>query len=172
MDFVKSILECLTGCAHERSDDRWGAEKTAIPNNNFTKCSSSEEEIANSVLSTILTADEVDAYTVGEYGWTESIATAILDRLEEAIQQGIISLSITTTTTSTAIGPAIKEAFAKATEAAVGFAREHPIYCTIIALGILVLLSLRLWGLTRYAGYVPRGSLFSYFQRLGMVWKH
>ena len=23
---------------------------------------------------------------------------------------------------------------------------------------------------TRYAGYVPKGSLFSFFQRLGMVW--
>jgi hypothetical protein len=25
---------------------------------------------------------------------------------------------------------------------------------------------------SRYAGYVPKGSLFSFFQRLGMVWKH
>ncbi len=24
---------------------------------------------------------------------------------------------------------------------------------------------------SRYAGYVPKGSLFSFFQRLGMVWK-
>ena len=27
------------------------------------------------------------------------------------------------------------------------------------------------WWQSTYAGYVPAGSLFSFFQRLGMVWK-
>ena len=36
---------------------------------------------------------------------------------------------------------AMKDAFEKATSAAVGFARDHPVYCTIIALGILVILA-------------------------------
>jgi hypothetical protein len=35
---------------------------------------------------------------------------------------------------------ALKEAFDKATEAAVIFAREYPVYVTAIALGILVIL--------------------------------
>jgi hypothetical protein len=88
------------------------------------------------------------------------------------------------------MGQAMKEAFEKAISEAVGFAREHPAYCTLIALGILVALGLpwaiealgfaelgplegsfAAWWQARYAGYVPKGSLFSFLQRLGMIWK-
>lgn len=34
----------------------------------------------------------------------------------------------------------MKDAFDKAVDKAVGFARDHPVWCAVIALGILVLL--------------------------------
>lgn len=83
---------------------------------------------------------------------------------------------------------AASDALTQAEGAAIGFAKEHPAYATLIALGILaalmpwVLEILGFGGLgpidgsfaaawqSKYAGYVPKGSLFSYFQRLGMKW--
>ncbi|KAL1985994.1 hypothetical protein VTN96DRAFT_7129 [Rasamsonia emersonii] len=133
MDFLNSVLECLTGNARVMSTANKHSEKTTILTHTSTKRSS--EEIANNILSTLFTSDKVDAYVkkrlnemVGEYGWTRSIATAILQRMKNAIQQG------------TAMGPTIKDAFTKATDAAVDFARDHPVYCTIVTLGIRVLL--------------------------------
>ena len=59
--------------------------------------------------------------------WTESLAKAVLARLDEAVKAGTIVKN----------GP-LKEAFDKAVAAAVEFAKEHPVWTTIIALGILV----------------------------------
>jgi len=68
------------------------------------------------------------------------------------------------------------------------FAEDHPIFCSLIVLGFLVLLmpwvleavgfaelgpiegSLAAQWQRTHLGMVPKGSLFSFFQRLGMVW--
>lgn len=86
------------------------------------------------------------------------------------------------------MSPAMKDAFEKANNAAANFAQEHPLYGTIIAWGILVILApgdvealgfgelrsikgtFAAWCQAQNAGYMPQGSLFSFFQRLGMVW--
>ena len=60
--------------------------------------------------------------------WPENLAKCVLDTVEKAIREGV------------SMGPALKEAFDRAVDAAVGFARDHPVYTTIIAIGILVLL--------------------------------
>ncbi|OJJ98363.1 hypothetical protein ASPACDRAFT_79838 [Aspergillus aculeatus ATCC 16872] len=83
---------------------------------------------------------------------------------------------------------AATEALRRASEEAFEFAQEHPVYTTILALGVFVALmpwvlevlgfaelgpvegSFAAWWQSRYAGYVPKGSLFGFFQRLGMVW--
>ena len=84
---------------------------------------------------------------------------------------------------------AASDAMQKAEEAAVGFATEHPVYATLIALGILAILTpfvLELlgfgelgpiegsfaaaWQSRWYGGEVPKRALFGYFQRLGMKW--
>ncbi|KAL2005200.1 hypothetical protein VTN00DRAFT_3050 [Thermoascus crustaceus] len=180
MDLINAILECITGNA-QSSPQLDKDEKTAFRPN----IRRSDEEIANSILSTLFAAGEVDLSikkqldeTVGAEGWTENIGKTILNGLVNALQQGV------------EMGSAIKDAFVRATEAAVDFPREHPVYFTIIALGILVILTpwviealgfgelgpiegtFAAWWQARYAGYVPKGSLFSFFQRLGMVWKH
>lgn len=128
--------------------------------------------------------------------WSESLATTILSRLEDLLRSGA------------ALGETLKVALEKAVLEAVDFAKEHPVYTTLIALGILVQIApwvlswlgfaalgpvegkslhhvchieavianafagsfAALW-MARYAGYVPKGSLFSFFQRLGMIWK-
>lgn len=72
--------------------------------------------------------------------------------------------------------------------AAIGFAKEHPAYAVLIALGILAVLmpwALEILGFGElgpiegsfaaawqrtYADYVLKDPLFSYFQWLGMKW--
>jgi hypothetical protein len=65
-------------------------------------------------------------------GWTERIATSILAMLENVLREG------------SPLGEAMKEAYDTACKAAAmlgEFIREHPIFCTVIALGILILLA-------------------------------
>ncbi|KAL4869117.1 hypothetical protein BDV12DRAFT_168292 [Aspergillus spectabilis] len=83
---------------------------------------------------------------------------------------------------------ASSDALAQAKDTAISFAKNHPVYATLIVSGILAILMpwmLEILGFgelgpikgpfaagwqSRYAGYVPKGSLFSYFQGLGMRW--
>jgi hypothetical protein len=65
---------------------------------------------------------------VGEYGWTENIAKAVLGGLEDALKKGVQG------------GQVMKEAFKKVISEAPKFAYNHPYFCTLIALGILALL--------------------------------
>ncbi|OJJ42554.1 hypothetical protein ASPZODRAFT_76627 [Penicilliopsis zonata CBS 506.65] len=145
----------------------------------------SENDVAARVLTTLFNAEHVTITTrkeldeiVRPYSWTLNIAKAIFAGLEQAIKKGIQA------------GPAVATALEKATAAAVDFAADHPLYCAILAIGVLVLLTpwvIEILGFgelgpiegsfaaawqARYAGYVPKNSLFSYLQRLGMVWKH
>ncbi|KAL1874567.1 hypothetical protein Plec18167_005798 [Paecilomyces lecythidis] len=137
---------------------------------------------ASDILTIILTADT--PYTLHKHlneristeSWSEDVATALLHGLKNAIKTG------------TQMAKASFDALAQAKDAAIGFAEDHPVYATLIALGILAILmpwALEILGFgdlgpiegsfaavwqSRYAGYVPKGSLFSYFQRLGMKW--
>ena len=137
---------------------------------------------------------------VHETGWYEDLAAAVLTGLENALKA------------LAPMGQAMKDAYDKATQIVADvlkFGKEHPVFCAVVALGILVILApwaieavgfgelgpieglcisvyvegytmlmccllvgtFAAWWQSRYAGYVPRGSLFSFFQRLGMVWR-
>jgi hypothetical protein len=65
---------------------------------------------------------------VGVSNWTESLAKAVLAQLDHALEKGMQMK-----------GP-LKKAFDEAVSKATGFARDHPVYTTVIALGILVVL--------------------------------
>lgn len=67
--------------------------------------------------------------TVSAYGYHDRIAPYILRKLENAIKKGA------------PLGKAVKQASERAIAEAVGFASEHPAYCTLIALGILVVMA-------------------------------
>jgi hypothetical protein len=120
--------------------------------------------------------------------WTETLARAVLDGLVEIIREG----------GREKMGPAMAEALRRVedeADAAFRFAGEHPAevlagLLVIVAVGVLAVMmapwvvealgfaelgpvegSFAAWWEACYAGYIPRGSLFSYLQRLGMTWK-
>ncbi|KAF2116501.1 hypothetical protein BDV96DRAFT_630885 [Lophiotrema nucula] len=167
---IEAILACLCGIgpATDGSDN----EKQAL----IAKDTRTAEEVAGELVHAILEAKKSDRALskelndiVGDYGWTERVAEWTLNKLK----------------------PVLKEALDKTWEVAKeieGFVQEHPVMCTVIALGVLVMVApwaiealgfgelgpvegsyAALWQ-SRYAGYVPKGSLFSFFQRLGMTW--
>ena len=203
----------------------WQEEKVPVPVQpspyGGKKARMSREEAAESIVSAMLDADEIGpslnatiqsiVHQAG--GWSEWLAAKILAALEAVLKA------------DKSLNAAMKEAYDKACEAfqkVEGFAVDHPVFCTLIALGILVvlvpyvveclgfcagfgelgpiegklapsylpresvamnqkgsstltlLLTTGSWAAlwqSRYAGMVPKGSLFSFFQRLGMTWK-
>src|SRR5580698_3531969 len=69
---------------------------------------------------------------VHETGWYEDLAAAVLTGLENALKA------------EAPMGQAVKDAYEKATQIiadVLGFAKEHPVFCTVVALGILVILA-------------------------------
>lgn len=166
---LQYILDCMCGIA---------VEPPLAPLTD----SQSPASIASDILDIILTADapydihKQQRELISAESWSEAIATALLHGLESAIKTGVQMAKAST------------DALAQAKDAAIGFAEDHPVYATLIALGILAILmplTLEILGFgelgpieesfaagwqSRYAGYVPKGSLFSYFQRLGMKW--
>lgn len=181
---LRVIHECLFGADYH--DLNVGSEENAT---------------AADILRTLFSADEGGKHLkksvsdiVGERGWTENIAKAVLGGIENGLKQGV------------QMGKAMKEAFEKAVAEAADFAHDHPYFCALIAVGILVILmpwalealgfaelgpvegeidtsqiakqiliklsgSFAAWWQSTYGGYVTRRSLFSFFQRLGMVWR-
>jgi hypothetical protein len=94
-------------------------------------------QIADDVVSTLLFTGLTGAALhmrldtiVGTNGWTENLAKWILEKLSLALQN-----------THENLGPAVKDAYHKAWEVArsiEGFVIEHPVFCTVIALAVLV----------------------------------
>ncbi|KAJ5757467.1 uncharacterized protein N7511_006161 [Penicillium nucicola] len=143
----------------------------------------SPESIASEILTKILNADTRESLQkqlreeICITSWSEAIAEALLHGLENAIKAG------------TEMAQAAADAAAKSRDAAIDFATDHPVYATLIALGILALLTpwaleilgfgelgpiegswAALWQSRWYGGRVPKQALFGYFQRLGMKW--
>jgi hypothetical protein len=165
----------------------------------------STQSLAEDVLSILYAVDINDGHlrqrlqdVVRETGWYESLAASVLNGLENALKAGA------------PMGQAMKDAYEKAAQVVGkvwGYVKEHPVFFTLLALGILVILApwaiealgfgelgpiegmsavvyvqgdilmrrllvgtFAAWWQSTYGGYVPPGSLFSFFQRLGMVW--
>jgi hypothetical protein len=96
---------------------------------------SEENVMAADILRTLFSADEGGKDLkksvqdiVGERGWTENIAKAILGGIENGLKQGV------------QMGKAMKEASGKAIAEAADFAHDHPYFCALIAVGILAIL--------------------------------
>ncbi|KAF9698082.1 hypothetical protein EKO04_003800 [Ascochyta lentis] len=179
---ITAIIECITCTSSE--DTIYPDEKKAL---NCTSDARQLDEIAENVVSTILRAEKAGAglraeldIVVGPFGWKEYLAEKVLEKLGAALQGAHDKL-----------GPAVCDAYHKAWDIAndiEGFVIQHPVMCTIIALGVLVVIapwviealgfaelgpvegSFASWWQSTYGGLVPKGSLFSFFQRLGMVW--
>jgi hypothetical protein len=131
MDLISALASCLTGRSNPSTK-----RPTTIEKPHFDKPERTAQDIAKDVITILRTTEkrgrELERAlqnAVGEYGWTENIAKAILGGLENVIKTGAT------------VAEVMKEAIEKAASAAVGFARDHPVYCTILALGVLVLLA-------------------------------
>jgi len=145
------------------------------------------ESLAEDILSSLFTAqinDENLKHRIQDIvrvaGWYETLAVAVLKGVENALKAEV------------PMGQAMKDAYDKATkviEEVLQFGKDHPVFVAVVALGILVVLApwaiaalgfgelgpiegtFAAWWQYTYGSSVPAGSLFSFFQRLGMVWK-
>jgi ElaB/YqjD/DUF883 family membrane-anchored ribosome-binding protein len=128
---LSAILRCL-GCpsaSPSQSD-----EKLSLISPRAIRPAS---QVADDVVSTLQRAEkngealhaQLDAI-VGVNGWTQHLAEWVLEKLSAALQSAHERL-----------GPVVREAYQRAWEAArsiEGFVVEHPVFCTVIALGVLV----------------------------------
>jgi len=145
------------------------------------------QSLAQEILSTLYTAQTNDENLenrikdiVSVTGWYESLAIAVLTGMENALKAEV------------PMGQGMRDAYDKAAnviEEVWHFAEDHPVFVAVVALGILVVLApwaiaalgfgelgpiegtFAAWWQSTYGSSVPAGSLFSFFQRLGMVWK-
>ncbi|KAH6646585.1 hypothetical protein BKA67DRAFT_662993 [Truncatella angustata] len=146
------------------------------------------EEVANKVISVLLQVkssrqikktDLLDI--VDGQGWSEDIAKSILEQLSKILKDGAdLSEEL----------KRISDAAEECTHMFFEFVEKHPeaatIFFTLVAIGVLSLLmpwvletlgftlegpladSFAAWWQSRYLGYVPRNSWFSFFQQLAM----
>ncbi|KAH7392591.1 hypothetical protein BKA66DRAFT_557857 [Pyrenochaeta sp. MPI-SDFR-AT-0127] len=181
---LKTVLYC--GHCGDGEDNTLPSEKLALlsADNSYQPSPEIADDVADTILHTSLIGPalhmKLDSI-VGANGWKENIAKRVLERLAQALQDAHERL-----------GPTVRDAYHKAWETAKsieGFVIEHPIMCMIIALGVLVIIapwvlealgfaelgpvegSFASWWQATYGGLVPKGSLFSFFQRLGMTWR-
>jgi hypothetical protein len=131
---VQAILDCLTGA--ESACPTYPEEKHASLQGDQPRTA---ESIADEVVRTIASAEKGGRDLqkklndiVGEYGWKEKVAEWVLVKLELVLRE------------AQKLNPPLKEAYDKACETAKaieGFVQEHPVFCTVIALGVLVLIA-------------------------------
>ncbi|KAI9696444.1 MAG: hypothetical protein M1836_005722 [Candelina mexicana] len=141
-------------------------EKTAYQRfiDNDEKPRISSDEAASSIVSAMLHAEKpgapldttIQSLVHQAGGWSEYLATKVLEALEALLKAG------------KQLGPVMQKAYNKACKEAKdieGFAADHPIatavFCTVIALGILVVLAPYALELLGFAARGPVGGKFS-----------
>lgn len=127
MSLLQAITECLFGSKLDTFEH--SAKVTSDENN---------AKIAANIVDTIFSAEKNGDQlkqklreTVFAYSWTEELGKAVLKALEAAVREG------------RAMRPALQEPYDKACDAAKavgGFIEDHHVFCTVVVLGILVLL--------------------------------
>ena len=155
---LEAIINCLTGAQLETDTATRYDEKTALPAPHEPHTA---EEVAHRIVETIIEADKCGADlkrtlddVVGEYGWTEKVAEWVLFKLEQALRSA-----------EKLRGP-LREAYDKACGAAVaveGFVQEHPVFCTVIALGVLVVIAPWVLGVLGFAELGPIEGTSAYY---------
>lgn len=132
MDLLKTIVDCIAGRAEY--SDGCDSDFAAFSR---PKRALSVQDTANEILNTIFNADRNDRNpehtTLGiviecGFSWLD-VAEAVFNGLAKALEQ------------NAPMGTAVKDAFDKAVREATGFVQEHPFICTIIAIGILVIIA-------------------------------
>ncbi|KAM5350233.1 hypothetical protein ACJ41O_006738 [Fusarium nematophilum] len=186
MDSVHFILSCLTGRTPSTNPPALNetcSEKVVIADQPVAY----SDDAADQFVEILRTHEGSRAelhhrlnQVVSANGWTENLAESILHKIENLVKEGA------------KIAKPMADAIKKATDTAVEFAKEHPVYFglitagTLIAIAVLVMLG-PAWVLDALGfaskgprigsfaarwmsriGNVPKGSIYSYLQRLGM----
>ncbi|KAM0483145.1 hypothetical protein ACHAPX_002591 [Trichoderma viride] len=193
MEALQDILSCLCG-SFEPASDLYSDEKHGLE---YDASLRTHDKVAADIVSILLRSEKHGASlkiqldeTVGTLGWSEMLAKRVLNALVGAIREGRDKMG---PAFAKAYDDAAKEADS-VFHSLVEDARNHPlelvatVLITVIAIGVLVVLApyvLELlgfgelgptagtfasWWESTYAGYIPAGSMFSFFQRLGMIW--
>ena len=131
--FTNAILACF--CMNRKADQYNALEEPPL---DFTheKKQSTDSQAAD-ILSILYAADTNDELRrlediVHATDWYADLAAAVLTGLQNAIE------------TEVPMGQALKEAHEKATHVILDvlkFGKEHPVFCAVVALGILVILA-------------------------------
>ncbi|PNP42487.1 hypothetical protein TGAMA5MH_05228 [Trichoderma gamsii] len=199
MQALQELFSCLCG-SFEPASDFYSEQKqstSALLSPTYDPIACTHEKVAVDVVSVLLRSEkhgkdlrkQLDE-TVGTLGWSEMLAKRVLNALVGAIREGRDKMGPAFTK---AYDDAAKEADSVFHQL-VEDAKNHPlelvatVLITVIAIGVLVALApsvLELlgfgelgpvagtfasWWESTYAGYIPAGSMFSFFQRLGMIW--
>ncbi|KAH8624496.1 hypothetical protein IG631_21235 [Alternaria alternata] len=136
---LQAILVCLPCGTAEAKDETYPNEKAALLSA-ATSNTRLTAETADNVVATLLTTSlagpalqmQLDS-VVGASGWRSNMAKYVLEKLTAALQASHERL-----------GPTIRSAYHRAWEAAQsieGFVIEHPVMCTVIALGVLAVVA-------------------------------
>jgi ElaB/YqjD/DUF883 family membrane-anchored ribosome-binding protein len=140
-ELLKIILACLTGADPEENRPTAVDEKHLARDSRLVR---SDQDVADDIVHLLRTAEKNGTTlrrqlsdAIGEQGWIESIARAIVAALEKVVREGRDKM-----------GPALAEAVDATEDAArdvFTFSKDHPYlvagFVTIVAVGILVLMA-------------------------------
>lgn len=154
---LRTLLPCTpyTKRSHDQ-DHSYTDEKTSLLSTPSVRPTS---EVASDVVAVLLRAPrpcvtlraDLDSI-IGTYGWTQSLAEYVLARLCSALQAAHDNL-----------GPAVREAYQLSWEAAKsieGFVVEHPVFVTVVALGVLVIIAPWVLEALGFAALGPAEGMF------------
>jgi len=140
---LQAIMACFPCGAEEPKHNTYPDEKVALLSAATSDAHPADEvadEIADDVVEKLLTTRLTGAHLrmhldalVGTSGWRTTLAQHVLSRLTTALRASHEHL-----------GPTVSSACDKAWEAAQsieGFVIQHPIMCTVIALGVLAIVA-------------------------------
>ena len=136
---LQAIMACFPCGAEEPKHNTFPDEKVALLSAATSDAHPVDEvadDVVDKLLITRLTGDHLRMHLdalVGASGWRTNLAQRVLERLTTALQASHEKL-----------GPTISNACDKVWEAArsiEGFVIEHPIMCTVIALGVLAIIA-------------------------------
>ncbi|KAB5554349.1 hypothetical protein GE09DRAFT_124465 [Coniochaeta sp. 2T2.1] len=200
MSFLTAIMECFTGTTSSVHTSLAAPTQLQLDAKHrhtppLPPPTKSDADLAAEILSILRTAEKTGPSlqhrlksAIGtRSSWAESLARAILAGVVDLVREGREKM-----------GPAMVEALRRAedeADRAFGYATDHPKdviagLVIIVAVGVLVVMmapwvvealgfaelgpvegSFAAWWESLYGGFIPKGSLFSYLQRLGMTWK-
>ena len=149
LSFLHSILVCLTGgsCSHAYDDYHPSSfhpdSYSSLPRGAYLTTTNEKldlltQQTAENIVQAMITASkpgpdldlQVSSLVSAAGGWSEYLANAVLTQLSDTLKADPHNW-----------GQALSEAVKKTTTAAWEFAKEHPVYTTLIALGVLVFLA-------------------------------